>query len=510
MPKKGSPSLFELIKSLSQTEKRYFKVFLQKHVKGNRDTYERLFDFICRQKDYDETKLKSFQHLAVMKVRLEENILWSLHDFHSTKSITEKLKHEIRTIEILFQKSLFDHACRQISKSKIVARHYEDFLALYEILKWEIKIHNTRAFADISEEELKNIYKEADMCLEKIREANQYGMFSDSIYLRIRKSGFFRKKDDFRKFKRLANNQLLKSSAKALSVEANYYLHSAHIGLAELQGKYTIAHKHNREILKLIEANPQHMRKDPRKYLSMQQNLVVWQYQLKEYSSVLESLGKLKLFIIENRTLLSENLFARTLFYIHCIFLLTYARTGEYEIGIKAISSARKDFEKYKVKPMNKEMEWMFYDAAAGNYFGAGNFSESIRWYNKIINDRDAGVRSDMQCLARIVSLFAHYELGNVELLRYMVKWTYRFLKKRNRLYEFENIILDFISKKAFRMNTKKETNFAFNELKQKFEKLLPDKFQRRPLDDFEYIEWLESKIQSKSFAQIVREKNRI
>ena len=510
MSKAGSSSLFELVKSLSQTEKRYFKVFLQKYVKGDKDSYARLFDSIDRQKTYNESKLKSFSHLAVMKVRLEENILWSLQDFHSSKSISEKLKREIRSVEILFQKRLFEHAKKQIIKSKKTAEHYEEYLSLYELLKWELKIINAQAFAHMSAEELKGIYRTAENCLDKIKNANQYSLFSDSIYLQMRKFGFFRNKEEFKKFGNMMNHPLLKKEAKALSLEAKYYFHSSHIGFAELQSKYNDAHKHNKEILNLFEKNTQHIHKDPRKYLSMQQNLIVWQYQLKEYEDALQSTEKLKQFAIQERTNLTENLFARTFFYLNTVHLLLHSRLGEYESGVKLVPVFRKEFEKYKIRPLNKETEWMFYDAVAGNYFGAGNFSEAIRWYNKIINDTEGDIRNDMQCLTRIISLIAHYELGNQELLRYMVKWTYRYLIKRNRLYKFETIILDFISKKSLHIDTRKKIATAFTELKKELEKLLPDKFQRRPLDDFEYIEWLESKIQNKPFAEIIREKLRV
>ena len=49
----------------------------------------------------------------------------------------------------------------------------------------------------------------------------------------------------------------------------------------------------------------------------------------------------------------------------------------------------------------------------------------------------------------------------------------------------------------------------AFTELKDELKRLLPDIHERRPLDDFEYIEWLESKIQNRFFAEIVREKKK-
>jgi len=507
MPKAGSSTLFELIKSLSQTEKRYFKVFLQKYVKGDSDAYARLFDSIDKQKEYDENKLKSFPHLAVMKIRLEENILWSLQDFHSSKSISEKLKREIRSIEILFHKSLLEHAKKQIIKSKKTAEHYEEYLPLYELLKWELKIINAQAFANISEQDLKKIYKQADDCLDKIKNSNQYSVFSDTIYLRIRKSGFFRNKEEFKKFAQLMKHPLLQSEDKALTMDAKYYFHSSHIGFAELQSKYSQSYKSNNAVLHLFESRPQLIRKDPRKYLSMQQNLVVWQYQLQEYEQAMASLEKLKQFLILQRTSLSENLFARTFFYINTVMLLVYSRLGEYEEGVRAALVFKKEFEKYKIEPLNKESEWMYYDAAAAAYFGTGNFSEAIRHYNKIIQDKEGDIRSDMQCLTRIISLIAHYELGNQELLRYMVKWTYRYLIKRNRLYKFETIILDFIGKKSQHMNSRTETVEVFKELKTELEKLLTDKFQRRPLDDFEYIEWLESKIQNKLFAEVVREK---
>ena len=303
------------------------------------------------------------------------------------------------------------------------------------------------------------------------------------------------------------NHSLLKSREKAETMEAKYYFHSSHIGFAELQSKYEDAHANNKEILKLLESNPQHIKKDPRKYLSMQQNLVVWQYQLKQYEEALASLDKLKKFLIQQRTSISENLFARTFFYLNTIFLLVYNRLGEYETGIKMISVFKREFDKYKISPLNKEMEWMFYDACAGSHFGNENFSEAVRYYNKIINDKEGDIRGDIQCLTRIVSLFAQYELGNQELLCYMVKWTYRFLVKRNRLYKFETIILDFIGKKSQHMNTRKETIEVFKELKSELEKLVTDKFQRRPLDDFEYIEWLESKIQNRPFAEVVKSK---
>jgi len=43
---KPSTELFDLIRSLSQSEKRYFKVYASKHVIGKENNYVRLFEAI--------------------------------------------------------------------------------------------------------------------------------------------------------------------------------------------------------------------------------------------------------------------------------------------------------------------------------------------------------------------------------------------------------------------------------------------------------------------------------
>ena len=507
MAKTASSSLFQLIQSLTQTEKRYLKLFLQKNVGGESDNYARLFDGIDSQTDYDESKLKSFPHLAVMKVRLEETILWSLRDFHSGKSINSKLKADIRSVEILFEKGLLDLARRQLLKAKKTAVEYEEYLPLFELLKWEIKIANAQGYISLSEQGLKDLYREADECLEKVLNANQYAFFSDSVYIRIRKAGFFRNESDFKKFAKMIKHPMLRSDEKAASSDAKYYFHSTHIGFSELQADYHSAYAHNKKILAHLEAQPAIIRKQPRQYLSMLQNTLVWQYQLKEYRQAIESAEKLKQFTIQQKNSLSENLYNRTYYFNNTFLLLVHSRLGEYEKGTKLVKQFTQEFTDQRIRPTGKEAEWMFYDACAITFFGVGNFSEASKYQNKIIQDNEEGLRSDMQSMSRIFALIVHFELGNQELLRYMVKWTYRFLIKRNRLYKFETIILEFIRKKIQHLNTRKERVDAFIDLKKELEKLLPDRFQRRPLDDFEFTDWLESKIQNKPFAEIVQKK---
>ncbi len=508
MSKAYSTTLFQLIQALSQTEKRYVKVFLQKQVLGDTRNYLALFDALAKQKVFNEEKLLAFKHLAVMKLRLEENVLLGLQRYYSEKSVSAKLYRDIHSVEILFQKGLFENAMRQITKSKKTAIYYQEHTALFELTKWELKVINAQGFAAVSQEEMKSKYREAENSLKELINAHQYSLFSNTVYLRIRKFGFFRSRAELKKFGRMMQHPLLKSEEKAVSVESKYYFYSTRIGYANLEGDYQKAFTNTNKIIKILEEHPQLIEKEPRQYLAMQQNASVWQYNFKEYEQTYILLEKLKEFLIGQRTSLSKNLFSRTFYYVNTVMLYVYNRTGEFEKGVKAVPVLQKEFVKYKITPLSVEEKWMFDEAVAAVYFGNRNYSKSIEFLNKIINDKAPDVRGDMQCMARIFSLLVHYEMGNRDLLRYMVKWTYHFLSKRKMLYKFEQIILDFISKKSRKMDTRKKTTEAFKELKKDLEKLLPDPYQRRPLDDFEYIEWLDSKIQNRPFADLIKEKN--
>ena len=101
-----------------------------------------------------------------------------------------------------------------------------------------------------------------------------------------------------------------------------------------------------------------------------------------------------------------------------------------------------------------------------------------------------------------------HFELGNIELLEYATRSTYRFLYKKNKLYYHEKLIIDFIRKNDFNLLTEsKEQINAFKKLKAE---LLSE-----PKNDYEvnfderqhFIHWLDSKIENPQRLEVNFEK---
>ncbi|HTF28086.1 MAG TPA: hypothetical protein VK625_04530, partial [Flavitalea sp.] len=84
MPNRSTDSLFQLIKSLEKSEKRNFKLYVNRHSSGEDLKIVQLFDALDKMDDYDEALLlqrnKSIkkQQLSNMKAHLYRQILSSL------------------------------------------------------------------------------------------------------------------------------------------------------------------------------------------------------------------------------------------------------------------------------------------------------------------------------------------------------------------------------------------------------------------------------------------------
>jgi hypothetical protein len=126
---------------------------------------------------------------------------------------------------------------------------------------------------------------------------------------------------------------------------------------------------------------------------------------------------------------------------------------------------------------------------------------------NKLLNQYQKELRYDIQSAVRILNLILHFELGNNALLEYNAVSTYRFLYKSKRLYKMENIVLHFIRRKMPRIFNARQQKAAFIELRAEFLEIAKDQYESKAFEYFDYISWLDSKIDEKPFSEIIQKK---
>lgn len=165
--------LFDIVRSLTRSEKRYFKVICSKHVIHEKNNSILLFDYIDQLKEYDAKKINLFvsKHLkgestSVIKHRLHEVILNALNQYHGNQNNFSKAMYLIQTIEILITKNLLQQAVKRFKALEhlIVREKLVEFQPLINKLGLQLNSEiNTVAQKDLSMESLKeqvavNIY----------------------------------------------------------------------------------------------------------------------------------------------------------------------------------------------------------------------------------------------------------------------------------------------------------------------------------------------------------------
>lgn len=146
----------------------------------------------------------------------------------------------------------------------------------------------------------------------------------------------------------------------------------------------------------------------------------------------------------------------------------------------------------------------IFYYKIACLYFGSGKYDKTIEYLNKIINWK-VDLRTDLQCYARLLHLIAHYEMGNFDLLEYLIKSVYRFMSKMENLSVLEEEIFRFL-RNSFHLS-KRELPAAFEQLLKRIRKLEDSRFETRAFVYLDIISWLESKIKNVPVQTIIQEK---
>ena len=139
--------LYQLIKSLTKSEKRYFKIYSAQHTKKESNNYILLFDAIDRQEVYNEEKIKKKfkkytfgQHLAKTKFLLYESIMKMLLQLRKGKDVGSKIRFLLDAVEFQYSKSLYDQAYISLQKAKKLVAFFEHYGIWIEILDWEKRI----------------------------------------------------------------------------------------------------------------------------------------------------------------------------------------------------------------------------------------------------------------------------------------------------------------------------------------------------------------------------------
>ncbi|HRB79096.1 MAG TPA: hypothetical protein PKY86_02720 [Niabella sp.] len=180
-----------------------------------------------------------------------------------------------------------------------------------------------------------------------------------------------------------------------------------------------------------------------------------------------------------------------------------YNITGLCEEGLKELPQIEEKLNEYELFLDRHRVMVINYKIAL-LYYLSGDYSTSIDYIQKIIND-SSGLRTDLQCYARLMHLLAHYELGNVELIDSLTRSVYRYMSRMKNLTVIEQEIFRFL-RNSFKFSTRQLIP-EFENFLEKVKHLDGNRFETRSLAYLDIISWLESKVARKPMQEIVYNK---
>jgi len=508
MSKKVPDKLFRLIHSCSRSEKRYFKITASHNAFGENSNYVKLFDAIDKMDEYSEDNLSKlfkkesfYKNPSIAKNRLYENILRSLDAFHAKSSVDVELRRMLHCAEILFSKSMYEESQAALDKAKKTATRYEKHHILLDISKWEKRLMERDSYAGKGIDDVVQLLDSDNLLLGKISNYAEFWNIKSRLFLLLNKKGKVRDQGELKNFKKIIDNTLLKSEKKALSYETLYlfnHIYSAYFfGIGDYQNSYLYIKKH----LALIESKTEIFSEEPNKYFAVLSNMIYLCTQLRKFNEVAFYLSKLKSIPELMERGMTEDMEIKLFSSAFSAELSLYIQTGEFDKALQIIPVIEEGMKKFTINTVRSSY---FNFNIAIVYFAAGNYSAALKWINKLLNDNSIEANNDIHCFSRILNLIIHLEMGNNEVIPYTLKSTYRYLDKRNRMYRFETVFLQFISQYLKAQNNQ-QLKSIYQSLKHDLQLLSKDPFEKVVFEYFDFNVWAESKIINKSFAEVIK-----
>src|SRR5260221_4413888 len=508
MPNRSTDALFMLVKTLEKSEKRNFKLFARRNSGSENLKTIQLFDALDKMNEYDEKQLlkknKSIkkQQLSNIKANLYRQILSSLRIIKDEDNIDIQLHEQMDHARILYNKGLYLQSLKVLDKMKEQAKANHQLTHLQQVLFFEKKIEAlfiTRSMQDRADQ----LSVESDDVNAQLSLISQLSNLSLQLYSWYIKHGHARNKNDEEQLKEYLATHLPEEAKKAQGFYERLYLYQSYCWYAFIRQDFLQYYRYTQKWVGLFEEESAMIEVETGNYIKGMHNLMGAHFDLMNHKKLAETIEEFEKFTHRKMVVQNENNRILTFVYLYTAKINLFFLEGRFTEGLKLVPYIEDKLKEYELY-LDRHRVLVFYYKIACLYFGSGHNEKAIHYLNKIINQR-TNLRTDLQCYARLLHLIAHYELGNFELLEYLIKSVYRFMAKMQNLSLVEEEMFRFL-RRSFRVGAKA--------LKPEFEKLLEKlkTFEGNPLETraFAYLDvisWLESKVNDVNVQDVIREK---
>lgn len=508
MSNKASHQVHELILALTPAEKRYFKLFAERHSGSGKNNYLLLFEAMEKQDEYNEEAiLKRFEnasfvkHFSIAKNRLYHQILKSLDAFHAESSAEAEVSNYLHYVEILFHKNLHKQCSRLLSTAEKLAEKHGNHIAMLRVLKWQKRLIESKSH----ETEESEIIRKLEFTLTHIKNENRLWKLKSRVFSTLFKSGPIRDNQNALEAEKLLK-ELSKMKGRAQDFESEYLVHHIRSAVYFSLSDYEKCKSELLRNLRLIEKNLELVKDEPLHYHSVLINLIYVSAKLNDFQAV-------NSFLTESRALPETLKLSPSPYIEFRLFTDTYGLelaicnlTGDTARGKELVQTIPDQLNEWDYR-LSDVKRAAFLHGLAVMHFTMGDYSGALRWNNELLNSVKMENAEDLVLFSHMFHAILHLELGHLDLLVSIEKSLKRYLETRDKRYRFETHFLRLL--KCIRVSKGAE---MIRQCIQNFhDEILPmehESYEKVAFEYFDFTAWAEAKANGTPFREKVSERS--
>lgn len=508
MTREQKDNLFVLVKSLSKSEKRQFKLYVGRLGVNEDSKFLLLFNVLDKMSNYNEEVILKKgivkkQQLSNLKAHLYKQILISLRLNPLHQNIRVQIREQLDFATILYHKGLYKQSLKILDKAKNLALNYEEKNIAYEILELEKIIESQYITRSIS--------NRADELTIQAKELNAHNILASKLsnlslqlYSLFLKTGYVKNDEEYLKVTKYFDDRLPKYDIKNLGFREKLWLYQSYLWYSFLIQDFLSCYRYSRKWVDLFYEHPEMMKLNPVFFLRGNQYLLEALFYIRHHSKFKLALNKLESVIQEKEFPKDDNVESLTFLYVYSNKFNLHFMEGSFHEGLPLVNEVLDGIKKHKSR-IDEHHIMVFYYKIASLYFGIGENKKCIEFLDKIISNKSLSMREDLLCFSRVLNLVAHYEAGLDYNLDALIRSTYKFLIRMEDLYEVQKEMIKFL--RSLGDIFPNQLRAEFIKLHQKLRTYEEHPYESRAFLYLDIISWLESKIENKSVDLIIREK---
>lgn len=496
--KTPSDDLFLLIKSLSPSEKRYFRMSISTRENAKNNASYRLFDAIDAQKEYNEQALitkhageKFVRNFAMTKQYLQEMLLRTLCDYHASGSTITAIQEKITAAGILHGRGLYAMSKKLLQTARKQAEQHEYFLLAVMAIRFEIINLNPNTSPD-PKAELYNLYSEQKRLMEIIIRDREH-VFLQSLTLASYLEMPYARSSATDTARELLKHPLLQEECEPDIISLGARYHNTLSRCYFIIGDYENAFRHTKAEIDLIEKLPIRIQENYLYYLAQLHNFFSRCLKAKRYEELEPILHKIRAVPVTTQQVRKfhlESLFSLELNY--------YQLTGDYDRALALIPTIEKEDAALHAKVRKQHRFTLLFNVLT-TYIYVGKYRPALTYANRIL---DMGpVIPQVYNMTRLLIIIIHTGLRDYDMLDAVIRSTYRNLKKQGHLFEVETIILRHL-RRLGDIPDKQEQHTLLLQLRAELTRMLENAHEARALELFDFFSWIDAQIDGCTAAE--------